>query len=236
MDERVLIIVPTYNERENIEVLVPRIFAVVPHVNVLIVDDSSPDGTGAAANALAADDVRVHVLARPHKRGLGAAYRDGFRWALSKDYDTVIEMDADLSHDPSYLPRLLDTIAGGADLVIGSRRTRGGGTENWGMWRRAISAGGNIYASTILGVDVGDLTAGFKAFRRRVLETLDLEAIRSEGYSFQIEMTYRTLRAGFRVVEIPIVFVDRRVGQSKLSRRIFVEALYMVWFLRLGIV
>ena len=231
--QRVLIIIPTYNERSNLPPLVDQIHQVLPAADLLIVDDNSPDGTGLLAEAMAAKDKRVQVLRRAGKLGLGTAYLAGFRHALQRGYDFIFEMDADFSHDPSYLPQMLEAAKERADLVIGSRRVPGGGTENWGLGRRLISSGGSLYARTILGIGVRDLTSGFKCFRRQVLEAIDLEAVHSEGYSFQIEMTYRALCLGFRVAEVPIVFVDRRVGQSKMSRRIFVEALLMVWKLRM---
>lgn len=231
--QRVLIIIPTYNERSNLPPLVEQIHQALPAADILVVDDNSPDGTGLLAEAMAAKDKRVQVLRRPGKLGLGTAYIAGFRIALSRGYDFVFEMDADFSHDPSYLPQILEAARERADLVIGSRRVPGGGTENWGLGRRVISSGGSLYARTILGIGVRDLTSGFKCFRRQVLESIDLDAVHSEGYSFQIEMTYRALCLGFRVAEVPIIFVDRRVGQSKMSRRIFVEALLMVWRLRL---
>jgi dolichol-phosphate mannosyltransferase len=241
---RVLIIIPTYNERDNIGPLVAQIHDALPVADVLIVDDNSPDGTGQAADALAQKDPRLFVLHRPGKLGLGTAYLTGFRYALDRGYDYVFEMDADFSHDPCYLPVLLGAASdeNGADLVIGSRRIPGGGTENWGVGRQLLSAGGSLYARVILGIGerehpfglpVADLTSGFKCFRRRVLESLDLDSIHSEGYSFQIEVTYRALRRGFRVAEVPIIFVDRRAGQSKMSFRIFLEAMGVVWRLRL---
>lgn len=231
----VLIIVPTYDERDNLPLVVARAHEVLPRAEILIVDDNSPDGTGALAASLAARDERIHVIRRAHKLGLGTAYLEGFAWALARDYELIFEMDADGSHDARHLPEMVRIANEGADVVVGSRRVPGGGTENWGLARRAISAGGNLYASTILGTRVRDLTSGFKCFRRHVLASIDLGTVRSEGYSFQIEMTYRALRRGFRVEEVPITFVDRRVGQSKMSRRIFFEAVYMVWLLRLGI-
>jgi len=230
-----LVCIPTYNERENLEPIVRAVLAVDPRVDVLVVDDNSPDGTGQLADQLAAAEPRVRVLHREKKQGLGRAYLHAFRWALAEPYQYVIEMDADFSHDPKRLPRLLDAAEAGADLVLGSRYVAGGGTLNWGVGRKLISRGGSLYARSILGVGVRDLTGGFKCFRRRVLESLDLDAVQSSGYAFQIELTYRALRKGFRVVEVPIVFEDRRVGHSKMSRRIFVEALTMVWKLRLTV-
>ncbi len=230
-----LIVIPTYNERENLARIAEAAFQHLPEAHVLVVDDGSPDGTGELADELGRKDPRVHVMHRAGKLGLGTAYVEGFRWGLARDYDFFFEMDADFSHDPSYLPRLLERAQGGADVVLGSRYADGGGTQNWGLLRKVISRGGSIYARTILGVPVRDLTGGFKCFRRRVLETIRLDAVRSEGYSFQIEMTYRALREGFSVEELPIIFVDRRVGHSKMSRSIFLEAIWVVWRLRLGL-
>lgn len=236
MEEKTLIVIPTYNERDNILVLTERVFEQLPKAaHVLIVDDASPDGTGELADELSRMDPRIRVIHRTGKLGLGTAYIAGFRYGLARDYAYFIEMDADFSHDPKYLPLLLERAKQGADLVLGSRYVQGGGTRNWGLMRKLISRGGSIYARTILGVRVRDLTGGFKCFRRQVLETLNFDSIRSEGYSFQIEMTYRTLREGFQVAEIPICFVDRRVGQSKMSRAIFLEAIWIVWMLRLGL-
>lgn len=235
MGERALIIIPTYNERDNLEPIIGAALEQLPEAHILIVDDASPDGTGERADALSETDTRVHTLHRRGKLGLGTAYVAGFRYGLARDYGYFIEMDADFSHDPKYLPQLLERARAGVDLVLGSRYVAGGGTRNWGWTRKIVSRGGSTYARAVLGVPVKDLTGGFKCFRRRVLEALDLDAVRSEGYSFQIEMTYRTVREGFEVEEIPIVFDDRRVGQSKMSRSIFVEAVWMVWALRLGL-
>jgi dolichol-phosphate mannosyltransferase len=232
--ERALIIVPTYNERDNVAEVHERFLASVPAAHILFVDDNSPDGTGEILDELAAHDPRIHVLHRPGKLGLGTAYLDGFRWGLARGYHYLFEMDADFSHDPKYLPGMLDLAAGGADVVIGSRYVAGGGTENWGVGRKIISRGGSLYARTILGVKIRDVTAGFICWRRRALEALDLASVRSNGYSFQIEMKYRAVQAGLTLVETPIVFADRRIGQSKMSRAIFAEALLMVWKLRLG--
>jgi dolichol-phosphate mannosyltransferase len=229
---RALIVTPTYDERDNLSPFLAGVFGVVPDAHVLVVDDASPDGTGELADRIAADDDRVHVMHRPGKMGLGSAYLDAFRWGLERGYEILFEMDTDLSHDPRYLPDFLAAIDGGADLVIGSRNVPGGGVEGWGLGRHILSKGGSLYSRTILGLPVRDLTSGFKAFRAEVLAAIDLEAVRSEGYSFQIELTYRALRRGFTVVEVPIVFVDRRAGQSKMSRRIFAEAVVMVWKLR----
>lgn len=227
-----LVIIPTYNERDNLEPIATAVLAADARVDVLVVDDNSPDGTGQLADQLAAKQPRLRVLHREKKEGLGRAYLHAFRWALEHGYQYVMEMDADWSHDPKYLPRFLDEAEAGADLVLGSRYVPGGGTVNWGPGRRFISKGGSLYARTILGVKVRDLTGGFKCFRRSVLESIALDAVKSTGYAFQIELTYRALKAGFKVKEIPIVFEDRRVGQSKMSRKIFLEALTMVWKLK----
>ena len=231
---RTLIIIPTYNERDNLTSLHTQIHDALPAADILVVDDNSPDGTGQLADSLAAKHPYLKVLHRAGKLGLGTAYIAGFRYAIEHGYDYVFEMDADFSHDPCYLPSLLGAAVEGADVVIGSRRVPGGGTENWGLGRQLISSGGSLYARTILGLPIQDLTSGFKCFRRSVLEAIDLESVRSNGYSFQIEMTYRAIQRGFRVVEVPIVFVDRRAGQSKMSRSIFLEAMGMVWRMRLG--
>lgn len=231
--KRALVCIPTYNERDNVEPITRAVLDADARVDVLVVDDNSPDGTGILADELAAKEPRIQVLHRAKKEGLGRAYLHAFRWALEHGYAYVLEMDADFSHNPRYLPGMLDAAEKGADLVLGSRYVEGGGTVNWGRARKAISRGGSFYARTILGLPIRDLTGGFKCFRRKVLETLDLDAVQSTGYGFQIELTYRALKAGFRVEEIPIVFEDRRVGQSKMSRKIFLEALTMVWKLRL---
>jgi dolichol-phosphate mannosyltransferase len=228
-EDRACVVLPTYNERENVPQIVPAILAASPALDVLVVDDNSPDGTGALADELAARHSRVRVLHRQRKEGLGRAYLAGFAEALSAGYGRVLEMDADFSHDPARLPVLLGT---DADLVLGSRYVAGGSTVNWGVGRRFLSRGGSLYARTILGLPVRDLTGGFKCFRRKVLLALDLASVRSSGYAFQIELTYRTIRRGFTVVEVPITFVDRRVGKSKMSRRIVAEALWMVWKIR----
>jgi dolichol-phosphate mannosyltransferase len=230
-----LVCIPTYNERDNLEPITRAVLAADPRVDILVVDDNSPDGTGQLADELAAKEPRLRVLHREKKQGLGRAYLHAFRVALDAGYTYILEMDADFSHDPRYLPTFLDTAQGGADLVLGSRYVTGGGTVNWGVGRQIISRGGSLYARSILGVGTRDLTGGFKCFHRRVLESLDLEAVKSTGYAFQIELTYRTLKKGFTVKEIPIVFEDRRVGQSKMSRKIFLEALTMVWKLRLTV-
>ena len=221
---------PTYNERENLERMVR---ALGEHgVSVLVIDDSSPDGTGELADRLAQELDHVEVLHRPHKEGLGPAYLAGFRRALTQGAELILEVDCDFSHDPADVPRLVEA-ASAADLVLGSRYVPGGLIRNWGLLRRAVSAGGSLYARLLLGVGVRDLTGGFKCYRRAVLETIDLDAISSKGYAFQIETTYRALRAGFRVVEVPIRFVDREQGGSKMSRRIVLEAIWKVPALRL---
>jgi dolichol-phosphate mannosyltransferase len=230
----ICICLPTYNERENLEPMVAALGAVLGDDGVvLVIDDNSPDGTGEIADRLAATHDWVHVLHRPHKEGLGPAYLAGFARAFELGADLILEMDCDFSHDPADVPRLT-AAAEGADLVIGSRYVPGGGTRNWGLVRRLISRGGSLYAQLLLGVPVRDLTGGFKCYRRTVLETIDLDAIHSKGYAFQIETTYRAIRAGFRVVEIPIVFVDRQVGGSKMSKAIVLEAVWKVPLLRIS--
>jgi dolichol-phosphate mannosyltransferase len=231
---RPLIVVPTFNERDNVELAAARFLEPLPEAELLFVDDDSPDGTGELIDRIAAAEPRVHVLHRRGRRGLGGAYLAGFRWALARDHDYLFEMDADFSHDPRHLPEMLRLAREGADLVVGSRYVPGGGTESWGLARRAISRFGGLYARTVLGVSVRDLTAGFVCYRRRTLERLDLAAIRSSGYAFQIEMKYRAIRAGLEVVETPIQFVDRRVGQSKMSWSIAAEAMIVCWRLRAG--
>ena len=232
--ERVLVIVPTYNERDNLPEIVRAVHEHLAEADLLVVDDNSPDGTGQVADELAAKDPKIFVLHRAGKQGLGTAYVAGFKWALQRDYTFIFEMDADFSHDPKYLPLLLAKARQGADLVLGSRYVDGGGTVNWGPVRKFISRGGSFYARTILGIGVRDVTGGFKCFRRHLLEALDLDGVSAQGYGFQIEMTFRTIKQGFRVEEVPIVFVDRRVGQSKMSKKIFLEALTLVWKLRLA--
>ncbi len=231
--DRSLIVTPTYNERENLEPFLEGVFRWAPRANVLVVDDNSPDGTGKLADEIAARDPRVRVMHRAGKLGLGSAYREAFAAGL-KDarYEYFYEMDTDLSHDPQYLPQFAKALESGADVVIGSRNIPGGGVEGWGVGRHVLSKGGSLYSRSILGLKVRDLTSGYKAFRRRALEAIDLASVRSEGYSFQIEMTYRLLRKGFKVAEVPIVFVDRRQGASKMSRKIFAEAIGVVWKLR----
>lgn len=229
---RALVCLPTYDERDN---LAPMLDALEPlGVRVLVIDDNSPDGTGELADALAAERDWVDVLHRERKEGLGPAYVAGFRHALRGEAEYVLELDCDFSHDPRDVPRLIAACEAGADIALGSRYVRGGGTANWGLGRRLVSAGGSLYARTVLGVPVRDLTGGFKCIRREVLETIDLDALRARGYAFQIELTYRALRAGFRVVEVPILFSDRTVGASKMSRSIFLEAVARVPALRLA--
>jgi dolichol-phosphate mannosyltransferase len=228
----VWLIVPTYDEAPNVEPLVEAVRKVLPAARrILIVDDASPDGTGDIADRLAAEHEDVEVLHRPAKEGLGPAYLAGFREALGSGAELVLQMDADFSHDPAYLPRLLDA-ARNADLVLGSRYVPGGGVTEWGPTRRLISRGGSAYARAVLGVRIRDMTGGFKCWRRAVLEAIDLETVDSRGYAFQIEMTYRALRAGFRVAEVPIVFRERRVGDSKMTGPIVAEAIWRVPALR----
>lgn len=224
---RCLVILPTYNERENLPSIVPAILAQGAEFEVLVVDDNSPDGTGQLADELAAVERRVSVLHRDGKRGLGTAYVAGFKYALVQGYDYVFEMDADFSHDPVDLPRLV-AAAAQADVVIGSRWVSGGGTRNWSWLRTFISRGGSIFARTVLGLKVADLTSGFKCFRREVLAALNLDGIGSNGYAFQVEVNYLCARQQYRIDEVPIVFVDRRVGRSKMSSTIVLEAMLMV--------
>jgi dolichol-phosphate mannosyltransferase len=226
------LVLPTYNEADNIEPFVEAVRGKLPaSARILIVDDNSPDGTGRIADSLAARHESVAVLHRPRKEGLGPAYIAGFKQALGGGAGLVLEMDSDFSHDPAYLPRLLEAGAR-ADLAIGSRYVPGGGVGDWSALRRAISRGGSAYARLVLGVGVRDLTGGFKCFRREVLEAIELDSIRSRGYAFQVEMTYRTIQRGFEVVEVPIVFRDRRAGSSKMDRSIVAEAVWRVPFLR----
>jgi dolichol-phosphate mannosyltransferase len=231
----ICVCLPTYNEAENLEPMVDRLGVILGDEDaVLVIDDNSPDGTGEIADRLAMERRWVQVLHRPRKEGLGPAYLDGFRRALELGADLIFELDCDFSHDPADVPRLAAAAAAEADLVIGSRYVAGGGTKNWGLVRRLISRGGSLYAQILLSVPIRDLTGGFKCYRREVLEAIDLDAIHSKGYAFQIETTYRALRAGFRVVEVPIVFTDREVGGSKMSKAIVLEAVWKVPALRLG--
>jgi dolichol-phosphate mannosyltransferase len=225
---RVLVIVPTYNERENLPLIVARVRAAVPAAHLLVADDASPDGTGQLADHLAADDPNVHVLHRPGKAGLGAAYLDGFGWGARHGFDVLVEMDADGSHQPEQLPALLERVEAGADLAIGSRYVPGGAVENWPKHREVLSRGGNLYVRLMLGIDVKDATAGYRAYRATALEKLGLSGVESQGYCFQVDLTRRAAAAGLRVDEVPITFVERTQGASKMSRAIVAEALWMV--------
>lgn len=229
----VLVVVPTYNERDNLGPIVTRLHAALPTAHLLVVDDNSPDGTGQLADRLAAADDRTHVLHRTDKAGLGAAYTAGFRWGLDRGYAVLVEMDADGSHAPEDLPRLLDALSD-ADLALGSRYVPGGRVVNWPKRRELLSRGGNLYSKLALGVGINDITGGFRAYRRRVLETLDLDTVASHGYCFQVDLAWRTVQAGFTVVEVPITFTEREIGESKMSGSIVREALLRVteWGLR----
>ena len=224
---RIVVIIPTYNESENLPVIVGRVRAAVPEADILVVDDNSPDGTGRLADDLAAADTHVQVMHRLGKGGLGAAYLAGFAWALQEGYDVVVEMDADGSHQPEQLPRLLDALRD-ADLVLGSRWVSGGGVENWPKSREFLSKGGSLYARTMLGVRVRDVTGGYRAFRADTLRRLDLHDVVSQGYCFQIDLAWRALQRGMRVKEVPILFVERTAGVSKMSQKIVVEAMWRV--------
>ena len=234
MAERMLVVLPTYNESRNLPQIVPAILSQDPRLEVLVVDDNSPDGTGQIADELCASLARVHVLHRPMKQGLGRAYLAGFRWGLDQGFDLLFEMDADFSHDPRFLRDLIGVIEKGADLAIGSRYKTGVNVINWPMSRLLLSSGANLYARVITGLPLTDSTGGFKCFRRRVLEAIPLEQVKSNGYSFQIEMSYRAYRKGFRLEEVPIIFSDRIEGHSKMSKKIVREAIWMVWWLRLS--
>ena len=225
--DRVAVIMPTYNERANIEAMVGRVRRAVPGADLLVVDDNSPDGTGEVADKLAAEDSHVHVLHRERKAGLGAAYIAGFRWALEQDYGVVVEMDADGSHLPEELPRLLDALAG-ADLVIGSRYVPGGTVVNWPKRREMLSRGGNTYARLMLGITLKDATGGYRAYRAGTLRKIALDEVESQGYCFQIDLAMRAIRAGLKVTEVPITFVERVHGTSKMSRAVVAEALWRV--------
>ena len=225
--DRVAVIVPTYNERANIEAMVGRVRRAVPGADLLVVDDNSPDGTGEVADKLAAEDSHVHVLHRERKAGLGAAYIAGFRWALEQDYGVVVEMDADGSHLPEELPRLLDALAG-ADLVLGSRYVPGGTVVNWPKSREMLSRGGNTYARLLLGIKLKDSTGGYRAYRASTLRQIALDEVESQGYCFQIDLAMRAIRAGLTVIEVPITFVERVHGTSKMSRAVVAEALWRV--------
>jgi dolichol-phosphate mannosyltransferase len=233
--DRVLVVVPTYNEKDNVEVIAGRLFEAVPHAHLLVVDDNSPDGTGRIADAMAEADERVHVLHRTDKSGLGAAYIAGFAWAKDHGYDVVVEMDADGSHQPEQLPRLLAALEH-ADLVLGSRWVSGGSVVNWPKSREVLSRGGNAYARTMLRLPLQDATGGYRAYRREVLDSLPLGEVASQGYCFQVDLAWQSWKAGWEVVEVPITFVERERGESKMSRSIVLEALWRVtwWGLRTG--
>jgi dolichol-phosphate mannosyltransferase len=230
--QRLLIIFPTYNERENIEKIVHAVLPMDPRVNVLIVDDNSPDGTGKIADKLVKMDPRVNVLHRPKKEGLGQAYIAGFRWAIERQFDYIMEMDADFSHGPEYIRDFLREIKE-YDLVIGSRYIKGVNVVNWPMSRLLLSYFANMYSRIVTGLRLRDATGGFKCFRRRVLEVINLDKVHSTGYAFQIEISMRAWKKGFTMIEIPITFIDRMAGQSKMSKRIVREAIWMVWWLRI---
>lgn len=230
---KTVVVIPTYNERENVARLVPAVLEAAPGIEVLVVDDRSPDGTGDVVDAMKARDPRVHVLHRPKKMGLGSAYVEGFGVALELGADLVFEMDADFSHDPKYMPDFLEKIRE-YDVVVGSRYLSGVNVVNWPLSRLLLSLGANLYSRVITGVPIRDLTGGFKCFRREVLRTINFADIKSDGYAFQIEVNFKCWRAGFRMCETSIVFVDRHAGTSKMSKRIIWEAVWMVWRLRLG--
>lgn len=231
---RTLIVTPTYDERDNLVPFLESVFRSMPEAHVLVVDDASPDGTGRLADEIAARDPRVKVLHRPGKLGLGTAYLDAFRLGLEQGYELFFEMDTDLSHDASYLHEFVHAVERGADMVIGSRNIPGGGVEGWGIGRHVLSKGGSLYSRTILGVPVRDLTSGYRCYTAEALRRIDLDRVESGGYAFQVEMTYRAINSGCRVAEIPIIFVDRRAGESKMSRRIFAEAILRVPMLRVA--
>ncbi|NLT57289.1 MAG: polyprenol monophosphomannose synthase [Actinomycetales bacterium] len=226
--QRVLVVIPTYNERENLDKIITRVRSSVPAAHVLVADDNSPDGTGQLADELAAADDHLHVLHRPGKQGLGAAYLHGFSWAAEQGYDVVVEMDADGSHQPEQLPLLLERIDAGADAVLGSRWVPGGRVVNWPKSREILSRGGNTYVRLALGIPLRDATGGYRAYRRTALARMDLDTVASQGYCFQVDLSWRAIRNGLRVEEVPIEFVEREVGTSKMSRRIVVEALSRV--------
>lgn len=228
---KALVVVPTYNERENVAQLIPAIFQSTPDVEILVVDDNSPDGTQEVVRQLQRSYEQLHLLGRPGKQGLGRAYIAGFQWALARGFEAVVEMDADFSHRPQDLKKILERIPE-FDFVVGSRWVKGGGTVNWGFMRKVISRGGSFYARQILRYPLRDWTGGFNAWKASTLEKIGLDNVRSEGYSFQIELKYRALRLGLNGIEVPILFEDRRVGQSKMSSRIVFEALGRVWSLR----
>lgn len=229
---KTLIVTPTYNEKDNLPRFIEAVRSAAPDADILVVDDNSPDGTGQIADDIAAKDSHVRVMHRAGKLGLGTAYVQAFQQGLAEGYDWFFEMDADLSHDPKYLAAFFRALEDGFDIIIGSRNIPGGNVEGWGLGRHVMSKGGSIYSRTILGLGVRDLTSGYKAFTRRALEAIDLPSVKSNGYSFQIEMTFRAVLKGMRVKEVPIVFVDRTLGRSKMSRKIFLEAVGVVWKLR----
>jgi len=228
---KTVVVIPTYDERENVSRLIPEVLGVAPGIEVLVVDDHSPDGTGQLVDTLKAEDKRIHVLHRPGKMGLGSAYVEGFRIALDLGADYIFEMDADFSHDPKYIPNFLDKIKA-YDVVLGSRYLEGVNVVNWPLSRLLLSLGANLYSRIITGVPIRDLTGGFKCFRREVLEAINFADIKSDGYAFQIEVNFKSWKSGFRMCEIPIVFVDRHAGTSKMSKRIIREAMWLVWRLR----
>jgi dolichol-phosphate mannosyltransferase len=230
--DRILVIIPTYNEATNLPLIVPQVLTQDPRIEVLVVDDNSPDGTGDVVDRMAQSESRIHALHRQAKEGLGRAYLAGFRWGLAQHFDAMFEMDADFSHDPSFIPSFLQAIED-ADLVLGSRYSTGVNVINWPISRLLLSLAANLYARIITGLPLSDSTGGFKCFRRVVLEAIDLDHVRSNGYAFQIEMSFRAWRKGFRLKEIPIIFHDRVEGHSKMSKRIVREAIWMVWWLRL---
>ncbi len=232
MAEKALVLLPTYNEKENIERIIPEILKQDERLSILVIDDNSPDGTGEIADRIAGENPRVMVLHRKNKEGLGQAYIAGFKWALDREYDLVFEMDADFSHDPVFLKDFLEHIKEN-DIVLGSRYISGVNVVNWPMMRLLLSYYANVYSRIVTGLPLRDATSGFKCFRREVLEAIDLDDVRSNGYSFQIEMSFRAWKKGFKIKEIPIVFVDRTAGQSKMSKKIIREAVVMVWRLRL---
>lgn len=229
---RSLIVIPTYNEIDNLRSLVESILSQTPgEVDILVVDDGSPDGTGQLADTLASENKRINVLHREGKMGLGTAYVAGFKWGMSRDYDAFIEMDADFSHHPKYLSRMLELLKTN-DVAIGSRYVDGGGTVNWGVGRKVLSLGGSLYSRAILGANIRDFTGGFNGWKKHVLQSVEIDTLKSDGYSFQIELKYRAHLKGYRIVEFPIVFEDRKVGQSKMNKRIVLEALKRVWQFR----
>jgi len=231
---RTLIVIPTYNEIENLrDLVVAALIAAPKNVDLLIVDDNSPDGTGKLADELVSENNRVHVLHRPGKMGLGTAYVNGFKWGLDKGYEALVEMDADFSHNPRYLGEMFNRLKT-HDVVIGSRYVPGGGTVNWGIGRKILSRGGSLYSRLILGAPIRDFTGGFNGWKRHVLEDVEIGTLRSDGYSFQIELKYRAFKRGYKITEFPIIFEDRKVGKSKMNRRIVFEALARVWSFRLN--